>query len=45
MTEHAPNTSAELAARRKRAVRTAVVVGAIALIVYVGFIMMGVSGS
>ena len=35
----------DLAARRRRAVRTALVVGAIALLVYVGFILSGVLGS
>ncbi len=35
----------ELAVRRKRALRTALVVGAIAVAVYAGFIIAGVIGS
>lgn len=34
----------DLALRRKRAVRTAVVVGAVAVLIYVGFILSGVIG-
>jgi len=34
----------DLALRRKRAVRTALVVGAIALLIYAGFILSGVLG-
>ena len=35
-------TPAELAARRKRAVRTALTVGAVAVLIYAGFILSGV---
>lgn len=38
-------TAADAAARRRGAVRTALVVAAIAAAIYVGFIMMGVLGS
>ncbi len=34
----------EMALRRKRAVRTALVVGAVALLIYAGFILSGVLG-
>ncbi|MDL5367817.1 hypothetical protein QSH18_19605 [Xanthomonas sp. NCPPB 2654] len=34
----------DLVLRRKRAVRTALVVGAIALLIYAGFILSGVLG-
>ncbi|UYB52825.1 MULTISPECIES: hypothetical protein [Xanthomonas] len=34
----------DLALRRKRAVRTALVVGAVALLIYAGFILSGVLG-
>ncbi|MFO7339257.1 hypothetical protein [Pseudoxanthomonas taiwanensis] len=40
----APRDNHDLAQRRKGAVRTAWVVGAIALLVYVGFILSGVLG-
>jgi hypothetical protein len=38
-------TDTDVAARRRRAVRTALVVAAIAVAIYVGFIMLGVLGS
>ncbi len=41
---HTP-PSDDLSVRRKRAARTAMVMAAIALAVYVGFIVMGVIGS
>lgn len=41
----APMGDAEVAARRKRAVRTALVVGAIAVAIYVAFILAGVLGA
>ncbi|WP_369978836.1 hypothetical protein [Xanthomonas bundabergensis] len=34
----------DLALRRKRAVRTALVVGAVAVLIYAGFILSGVIG-
>lgn len=37
-------TDADAAARRKRAVRTALIVAAIAVAIYVGFILAGVVG-
>ena len=37
-----PSPADDLAVRRKRAVRTALVMGAIALAVYAGFIISGV---
>jgi hypothetical protein len=39
-----PRNDDELALRRKRAVRTAAVVGAIAVAIYVVFILSGVAG-
>ena len=39
-----PLTPAQAAARRKRAVRTALVVGGIAVLIYVAFILSGVLG-
>ncbi|MFT3755460.1 MAG: hypothetical protein QM769_05855 [Pseudoxanthomonas sp.] len=42
---HAPTPAEELAARRKRATRTALVFGLIAVLVYVGFILAGVLAS
>ncbi|MFT3763695.1 MAG: hypothetical protein QM761_14025 [Pseudoxanthomonas sp.] len=45
MTTRAPDPVDELAARRKRAARTALLFGAIALLVYVGFILSGVLAS
>lgn len=44
MTAHDPNSPQEIALRRKRAARTAVVVGAIAIGIYVAFILSGVIG-
>jgi hypothetical protein len=44
MTTPDPNSPQEIALRRKRAVRTAVVVGAIAVGIYVAFILSGVIG-
>lgn len=41
----APIGDADVAARRKGAVRTALVVGAIAVAVYVAFILAGVIGT
>lgn len=41
---HTPPTD-ELAVRRKRAVRTAMVMAAIAFAVYVGFIVAGTAGA
>jgi hypothetical protein len=38
-------TDADVAARRRRAVRTALAVAAIAVAIYIGFIMLGVLGS
>ena len=35
----------EIAARRQRARRTALLIGAIAVAVYVGFLLMGILGS
>lgn len=40
----APHSDDELAARRKRAVRTALWVGAVAVLIYVGFILSGILG-
>ncbi|WP_269450731.1 hypothetical protein [Stenotrophomonas sp. MMGLT7] len=40
----APRPSTELQQRQRRAVRTAWIVGAIALAVYAGFILSGVIG-
>jgi hypothetical protein len=37
-------TDADARARRRGAVRTALVVGAIAVLIYVGFILLGVFG-
>ena len=41
---HSPRHADELALRRKRAVRTAMVVGGIAVAIYVAFILSGVVG-
>ena len=35
-------SAAELAARRKRATRTALAIGAVAVLIYAGFILYGV---
>ena len=40
-----PPRQDEIAARRKRARRTALLVGAIAVAVYVGFLLMGILGA
>ena len=40
-----PSTANDLAARRKRAVRTALVVGGVALLIYVAFLLSGVLAS
>ncbi|WP_277420149.1 hypothetical protein [Xanthomonas sp.] len=42
MTPHPPLD--DLAVRRKRAVRTALLVGAVAVLIYAGFILSGVLG-
>jgi len=43
MTAYPPlHDNDEIAHRRKRAVRTAQVIGGIALVIYIGFILMGV---
>jgi len=43
--DHPPRmTGADAAARRKSAVRTALIVGAIAVAIYAGFILLGVVG-
>jgi len=36
--------SEEIARRRQRAVKTALVIAAVAVVIYVGFILMGVFG-
>lgn len=45
MTDHRSTTDADQAARRKRAVRTAMVFGGIALLIYVVFVLSGVLGA
>ena len=40
-----PDANDDLSARRKRAVRTALIVGGIAVLVYAAFILTGVLGS
>jgi hypothetical protein len=43
--DHPPRTTdADAATRRKSAVRTALIVAAIAVAIYVGFILLGVAG-
>ncbi|MDR6841634.1 hypothetical protein [Pseudoxanthomonas sacheonensis] len=41
----ASSTENDLAARRKRALRTALVIGAIAVAIYVAFILSGVAAA